>query len=55
MLAWTGQVTAGKLGFRIALPPPTNRRERFGIDDKSRARRPGIDNKTTNLAIQIPL
>ncbi len=55
MLACTGQVTAGKLGTRIAFPPPTNSRERFGIDDKSRARSPGIESKTTNLAIQFPL
>src|SRR5262245_54774523 len=55
MFAWTGQVTAGKLGTRIAWPPPTNSRERFGIDERSRARRPGIESKTTNLDIQFPI
>ena len=55
MLACTGQVTAGKLGTRMACPPPTNSRDKFGIEDRSRARRPGIESKTTNLAIQFPI
>ena len=51
MFAWTGHVTQGKLGTSVAISPPDNARDKFGIDARSPDRRPGIESSTTCLAV----
>src|SRR5262249_18393173 len=47
MLAWTGQVTAGKLGTSVARSPFVVSAARLGVSARSRSRRTGMESRTT--------
>src|SRR5688572_30055533 len=46
MFAWTGQVTQGKLGTRVARSPAATSFDRWGIAARSCERRPGTERST---------